>query len=307
MKNYIVTTTIFNPSIALKKFSKIRNWKLIVVGDLKTPHHLYKDMRNIIYLSPSDQKKIDQKLSKLIGWNCVQRRNFGYLYAYLNGCEFVATVDDDNIPYDYWGKSFKLCKNIRVKKYYTNRDVFDPLSVFKFSKPIWHRGYPLEQLEIPEKIKYSFVKKKFDIQANLWNENPDIDAINRMNIKKINFKFKVEKPYTSSRISPFNSQNTILNRSCLKNYFLFPFIGRMDDIWASYYVQSIGYKVFYDEPTVYQKRNIHSIYKDFLLEDLGYKMNMKLIKNLLKNPKKIKNFLPQRSYKAFQRYKQIMR
>lgn len=69
MKNYIVTTTIFNPSIALKKFSKIRNWKLIVVGDLKTPHHLYKDMRNIIYLSTSDQKKLQKNLllKRLIG------------------------------------------------------------------------------------------------------------------------------------------------------------------------------------------------------------------------------------------------
>ena len=103
--NYIVTTTIFKPSKAVNLFSKIKNWKLVVVGDLKTPHKLYQKMKNVTYLSPKDQNKIDKKLSELIGWNCVQRRNFGYLYAYLNGAKYVATVDD-NIPYNYWSKSF---------------------------------------------------------------------------------------------------------------------------------------------------------------------------------------------------------
>ena len=73
-----------------------------------------------------------------------------------------------------------------------------------------------------------------------------------MNLKDLNFKFKVKKPYTSNRISPFNSQNTILTRECLKNYFLFPFIGRMDDM-GSYYVQALGLQVFYDSNISRQK------------------------------------------------------
>ena len=48
-ENYIVTTTIFKPSKALDLFSKIDGWKLIVVGDLKTPHDLYHKYKNIIY------------------------------------------------------------------------------------------------------------------------------------------------------------------------------------------------------------------------------------------------------------------
>ena len=304
---YIVATTIFEPSKAIKLFSKIRNWKLIVVGDLKTPHHLYESLSNVVYLSPSMQKKIDNKLSKLIGWNCVQRRNFGYIYAIQNGAKYIATVDDDNIPYKFWSDSFKLDNKIKAKKYITSKKVFDPLSIFKFNYKIWHRGYPLQLLEISEKKKFKFEVEKFDVQANLWDKNPDIDAINRMNINKFNFKFRLNNPYYSNKISPFNSQNTILTSDCLRNYFLFPFIGRMDDIWASYYVQSLGYKVFYDEPTVYQERNAHSVYNDFLLEVQGYKNNLNLINALLKNPEKIKSFLPSRSYKAFCRYKEIMR
>ena len=41
MTNYIVTTTIFSPSKALKLFENMDNWKLIVVGDKKTPHTEY--------------------------------------------------------------------------------------------------------------------------------------------------------------------------------------------------------------------------------------------------------------------------
>jgi hypothetical protein len=28
----------------------------------------------------------------------------------------------------------------------------------------------------------------------------------------------------------------------IKDYFLYPHVGRMDDIWASYYVQAKGYE-----------------------------------------------------------------
>ena len=45
----------------------------------------------------------------------------------------------------------------------------------------------------------------------------------------------------------------------------------MDDIWASYYVESLGFKVVYSEASVYQDRNEHdlielsivNVYKNF--------------------------------------------
>ena len=55
------------------------------------------------------------------------------------------------------------------------------------------------------------------------------------------------------KISPFNSQNTLITRKVVKDYFLYPHVGRMDDIWAAFYVTSKKYKVVYNEPTVYQE------------------------------------------------------
>ena len=41
MKKYIVTTTIQPPTEATLKFTEKKDWKLIVVGDTKTPHNEY--------------------------------------------------------------------------------------------------------------------------------------------------------------------------------------------------------------------------------------------------------------------------
>ena len=307
MTNYIVTTTIFNPSLAVKKFSKIKDWHLIIVGDLKTPHEKYLKIKNITYLTPDIQKKIAPKLSKLIGWNCIQRRNIGYIYAKKLGAKFIASVDDDNIPYADWGQKILVNKNVNTNYYKTNFDAFDPLSIFKFKSKIWHRGFPLQLVQ--EKPKLTKTKKKInpDVQANLWDKNPDIDAINRMTLINENFVFKNIGHYSSAKFAPFNSQNTIFNSDVISQYFLFPFVGRMDDIWASYYVQSLGFKVIFDKATVYQDRNEHSYYKDFQGEIIGYNNNLDLILSLQKDPKLIKKFLPTRSYLAFKEYLKIMK
>ena len=133
-----------------------------------------------------------------------------------------------------------------------------------------------------------------DIQANFWDGDPDIDAICRM-IYKPECKFKKNHfPFFSKKIAPFNSQNTLISRNVVKDYFLFPHIGRMDDIWASFYVQSLGYKVVYSKPTVYQKRNVHNLINDFSQEYIGYKNSLNLLKSLKKNSSFINNFLPKK-------------
>ena len=133
----IVTTTINKPTEALIKFSKMKDWNLVVVGDKKTPHKFYEQNKDIIYLSPSDQEKISKRLSNLIGWNCIQRRNFGFIYAHKMRSDVVATVDDDNIPYKNWGKNLMVKKKIKARVFKANNNVFDPLSVTEHKKQIY--------------------------------------------------------------------------------------------------------------------------------------------------------------------------
>ena len=104
MKKIIVTTTINSPTIATKKFANMKNWQLVVVGDKKTPHKEYEKL-DCIYLHPDHQEKKYPELSLALGWNTIQRRNIGFIEAYKLGADVMATVDDDNIPYENWGKN----------------------------------------------------------------------------------------------------------------------------------------------------------------------------------------------------------
>jgi hypothetical protein len=305
MKKYIVTTTIFKPSDALYKFASIDEWKLIVVGDKKTPHEDYNNMDNIIYMNPDYQEEKYSELSDLIGWNCIQRRNLGYIEAYNLGADVIASIDDDNIPYDNWGKELFLNKETICSKYHnidSNIKIWDPISTTKY-KYLWHRGFPLDLIKYKNNISSNFEKIIPSVQADFWDGDPDVDAIERL-IYNLNCSFTDDKfPFCGEGISPFNSQNTFFTRETMKDFFLFPFVGRMDDIWGSYYYQSKGHKVIYNKPSVYQERNIHNYITDFSKEVDGYINNKNLIESVIKNSDNIKDFIPKRSWDAFEEYK----
>ena len=98
-----------------------------------------------------------------------------------------------------------------------------------------------------------------------------------------------------------------MTRKVIRDYFLFPHIGRMDDIWASFYVTSKKYKVVYNEPTVYQQRNVHNLIKDFKDEYIGYTNSLNLVENLYKDPENIYFFLPKKSSLAFDEWRKLIK
>ena len=81
----IVTTTINPITKAIQRFDAMADWTVIAIGDKKTPSD-YK-LKKGVYVSPQQQEKYDKALSDAIGWNCIQRRNFGLLWAYDMGAE----------------------------------------------------------------------------------------------------------------------------------------------------------------------------------------------------------------------------
>jgi hypothetical protein len=142
-----------------------------------------------------------------------------------------------------------------------------------------------------------------DIQADFWNGDPDIDAVCRMEHAP-ECEFDPERfPLAGNKLSPFNSQNTFLRSEVLKDYFLFPHVGRMDDIWAAYYVQAKGFNVVYGRASVYQRRNAHDLVRDMREEYLGYEHNLRIVESLAKDPEAILAHLPGRSAWAFQLYR----
>ena len=271
MKNAIVITTINEPTEAIFKFSNLSDWHLFIVGDLKTPENLYSNI-NCTYLTPDYQTKKYPNISDEIGWNTSIRRNIGFIEAYRSGVEIIALSDDDNIPLDNWGKDLTLGKEIEVDYYKTSNRIFDPMQATNYPY-LWHRGYPIHEVALRRIDKIERIKIKPLIQVDLWNGDPDIDALERL-IFKPEVELKIKDRFCSNTISPFDSQNTFIHRNMMKYFMLVSEIGRVDDIWGSYmlqqkYRQDLPY-IVYSYPSVYQKRNIHDLLQDFKSESYSY-------------------------------------
>jgi hypothetical protein len=141
-----------------------------------------------------------------------------------------------------------------------------------------------------------------DVQADFWNGDPDIDAICRMEHAPECCFDPGCFPIAANKPGPFNSQNTFLSGACLKDYFMFSNVGRMDDIWASYYLQAKGCQVVWNKASVRQRRNVHDLVIDMKQEYAGYENNLKLVKDLAADAESLLAYLPGRSAWAFQLY-----
>lgn len=299
MKKYIVTTTIYQPSEAMLRFIAMEDWTVIVVGDLKTPKNVYEKL-NCIYLSPEYQELTYPELSDAIGWNCIMRRNIGYIEAYKRGADIVATVDDDNIPYSYWQYDVSIDSAFDVDVYSCDSLVFDPMQLTNHPE-LWHRGYPLEQVQGSKRVHYRGPRcTKVLIQANLWDGDPDIDAVCRKISGAENLKLTIPGTFTTDQYAPFNSQNTLLARDILPHYMVLPHIGRMDDIWGGYICQYLtGARPVFEAPNVFQQRNIQAIKKNLMDEVIGYTDTGALMADI----ENWRNYLPERTLLAFDLYR----
>ena len=297
MNKFIVTTTINSPTEATRKFAEKKDWTLIVVGDTKTPHSEYKNL-DCVYLDPDAQENISKELSDVIGWKSIQRRNLGFLFAYQQGADIVATVDDDNIPYDDWGKNVLVGQEIECDLYEPEDNVFDPLSITN-TPNIWHRGYPIELLQKRHRVEYKGkTKRKVLVQADLWDGDPDIDAMARLTMKPI-VKYNIDNPFCSNKIAPFNSQNTFLSREVIPFYTVLPHVGRMDDIWGAYIMQHyFPNSVIYNKASVYQDRNVQDLITNLEKEVIGYRNTLSLIENL----SDYNSYLPEKTQEFFKIY-----
>uniref|UniRef100_A0A7C3SQ61 Glycosyltransferase family 2 protein n=1 Tax=Dictyoglomus turgidum TaxID=513050 RepID=A0A7C3SQ61_9BACT len=306
MKKFIATTTINNlEKTSYTYFTKNHpDWTLVISGDSKTDDSIYekfaKDNKNVVYLSLDDQKKMYSDLHFILKENTDTRKMFSIYYAYTQGADVIALVDDDNYPIRAWGQNILVGKQSRYTCYFLDRvnaQTVDPIFIVKQHPYVWHRGYPLKQLKFRKFVKKKQVKVTPYVQTNLWYGEPDVDGICRL-LKSTEDFFSTDSnmsvcPFVTLRFSPFNSQNTILHRRIVPYYFLFSSLGRMSDIWISYYIESLFKDpiVVYDKPTVFQRRNPHDIILDIVNEKNGYYNNEKLLSDISKDSSLFFNYI----------------
>jgi hypothetical protein len=294
----IVTTTINVPHLLTnyardaRRFS--RQVEFIVVGDHKTPVKTAEYCQELSqseavachYLSVLDQQNYLRRwpsFSSFLPFNCIQRRNVGMLYAYFNNYDVVVTIDDDNLlcDADYLGRHAHLGKVSEIDAVHSESGWWNVCELLNEARnlPFYHRGHPLsERFRVDEDYRtVSKVKGRVVVNAGLWLDDPDIDALTRLYAPiRVTGRHKDWPAHIACDLgtwAPFNSQNTALLREVIPAYCLFPHCGRYDDIWASYVVRRIsdqlGDVVSYGAPLVRQKRNQHNLLRDLDAERLG--------------------------------------
>lgn len=263
MKKFVIITSIFPPTEAVAKFSKFKDWRLIVVGDKKTPGNWNYD--NVTYLSPDDQIKLNYEIIKYLPWNSYSRKIIGYLYAIKEGADIIADTDDDNIPVKNWDKNidFKGGFDTYTEKGFVN--------VYKFftNEHVWPRGFPLRNILLDQNTVTVKKNNKVGIWQYLADGDPDVDAIYRLtNNKSIIFNSRSPIVLDKEVICPFNSQNTFFRKELFPLLYLPAFVTfRFTDILRGFVAQPLlwnqGYRLGFGQATVMQKRNPHDYLKDF--------------------------------------------
>jgi hypothetical protein len=283
IEKWIVVTTIQYPTEQLRKLNKMSDWHLVVVGDRKTPSDWY--LENCIYLSPSKQMELGYELASLLPWNHYSRKNIGYLYAIAQGADLIYETDDDNEPLELLNplKAFNSLPSIKTDQSVVNMYAY-------FGQPeVWPRGYPLENFSSSEKIQLdSETSCHLAIEQGIVNGDPDVDAIYRLTQgKEVSFQARKSCFLPQGTFCPFNSQNTYFHRDAFFTLYLPSSVSmRVSDIWRGYIAQrliwDIGLVVAFSGPNAYQKRNVHSLLRDFTEEYDLYTKSGALI-NFLSN------------------------
>lgn len=266
LKKFIVITSIFKPTEAIEKFSALKDYTLVVVGDKKSPADW--QYTNVVYLNVEAQIDLSSSLANAIPFNHYGRKMMGYLYAMQQGADIIIDTDDDNIPYTGWDfPSFE-------GKYISSEKDLGWVNIYHYfsQQPIWPRGLPLRHIN-DSRDKLQWQKDTQQQRVGIWqglaDEDPDVDAIYRLTSNTpCNFDKKPAVVLEKGTVCPFNSQNTAMQKELFPLLFLPSFVTfRFTDILRGIIAQPIlwqhHYRLGFTEATVVQKRNEHDYFKDF--------------------------------------------
>jgi hypothetical protein len=279
MKKVIVTTTINEPNSAIADYDAMEEWDLIVVGDKNGPEKY--SLKRGRFISWQEQKEKYPSFCDLIGAKSSTRgRLIGFVEAHKAGADIVASIDDDNYPYKNWRHRVAIGEEREVL-WFESGLCFDPLGFHDLR--LYHRGFPIELVEKRTKCccKSKTITPK--LQANLWDGDPDVDAVLRIALRP-EIVFDDNLPLVcGQKFMPVNTQNTFIDGRYLKDFCPLPFIGRHEDIWAGFIFQQI-----HPDSTVYgpatvehrQRRTYTSLYSDLENELYGYKHTMEFLAHL---------------------------
>lgn len=306
----LVVTTIYEPAWLrgylenLRAHGRERSVRLSIIIDRKTPGSVLTaaaDARNRGFdvWCPTLDEQV-QYLKDLaapddwIPWNTDNRRNIGFLRALERGADVLISIDDDN--YCLPDSDFVGCHHVvgsKVKdlsntQWAGGNPWYNICERLECEKPqqVFARGFPYESRRgstaTPAAIPADAVGRVVAINAGLWTDDPDVDALTRLTLKP-----RVVSAQSSGIVmapetwSPINTQNTALIRAAIPAYYYvrmgFPLQGlridRFGDILSGYFVQAcakhLGHVARIGDPVAEHRRSQHNLFKDLYFELAG--------------------------------------
>lgn len=269
------------------------NIQYVITGDMKTVSEarLYCEAAkrkgvNIVYLGVEEQKQFmgmySPQIARYFPVNCIARRIFGDFYAYKTGADVIIRLDDDNYPLqgiDFFGEHMNVSKHLReLQVLETEQGWYNYMQEMNTTSAVevFPRGYPYEMRHRGVHQKYRKAMGRIMCNQGLWSGDPDIDAITRLAIPVITqYQKGVSENivYNKNVWAPINTQNTAIAAELLPASFVFPHVGRYDDIIGGYVQRQamdlMGDYVCYGSPYVKQERNIHNLFRDLRDEMSG--------------------------------------
>ena len=276
--------------------------RVVVIPDRKTPSELYQRCVQLakrgfdvhcpnLAEQESYLKKFGQ-FGQLVPYNSDNRRNIGFLMALEWGCDVLLSIDDDNYcAGETYDTVAQVCgDSITLPAVYSSDGWFNICEMLE-TEPnyrVYPRGFPYHKRHKVSEITYREESGTVRLNAGLWLQDPDVDAITWLAAPVRVSRFRGKSLLLGENVwSPINTQNTALHRDLVAGYYFvrmgYPLAGmpidRYGDIFSGYLVlaciQHMGHRVRVGTPVANHRRNAHNHMRDlagelaciFVLED----------------------------------------
>ncbi len=273
-----------------------RDVEFIVLGDCKADmgmssfcNHLNHTYYPCEYMSMDGQRDYLSEhgvdLWRHLRFDSRQRRIIGLLRAWENGADLILSVEpqDQLLAADFIGSHCHLGQSKRMTVVSSPSGWFNPASFLSESsgQSFFPRGFPNCQRD---SIHSRYLETKtVSVAANAGNclGNGDLDASTHLEAQ---IKVTGPLPDTPRQYclapgtwSPFAGHNLALRRDLIPAYFLSPYVGRCDDIWASFIISRIaghlGECISFGAPGVLRNSSPANLAKDLQQELIGYRQS----------------------------------
>jgi len=271
---FIVITSINPPSDGIRAFAKWPGWRVVVIGDRKTPANWASD--GVDYIGIDRQQEMFGDFAKALPENAYARKMLGYVYAIRQGATAIFETDDDNLPYaDAAAAVDQVIAGLYQPKPERRRGSGHWINSYRLfgAEDCWPRGLPIEYIDnIREKfnpVEQGLSNKSWAVMQFLCDDDPDVDAIYRITSgRRIFFARDRQFLFDEGTFSPINSQATLWLPPSYPAMFLPVGVSdRVTDILRGFIAQAAlwqtGHVAGVSSPIGWQWRNVHDLRRDF--------------------------------------------